>query len=61
MAVYYPRYQDSLIRPVDLLADSDGHDSPRLIDELVPGVGAVVDDVVVGFDARQSPRAKGRP
>ena len=29
---------------------SDGHDAPRLVDELVPGVAAMVDDVVVGFE-----------
>lgn len=29
---------------------SDGHDRPRLIDELVPGVATVVEDVVVGFE-----------
>lgn len=29
-------------------ASSDGHDVPWLIDELVPGLAAVVDDVVVG-------------
>src|ERR1700747_252992 len=32
------------------LADTDGHDAPRLIDEPVPGLAAVVDDVVVGFE-----------
>ena len=31
-------------------AQSDGHDAPGLIDELVPGVAAVVDEVVVGFE-----------
>ena len=30
------------------LAQADGHDAPWLIDEAVPGVAAVVDDVVVG-------------
>ena len=35
------------MRPI---AQSDGHDAPGLIDELVPGVAAVVDDVVVGFE-----------
>src|SRR3546814_4729200 len=29
-------------------ASSDGHDAPRLVDELVPRLTAVVDDVVVG-------------
>ncbi len=32
------------------LAQSDGHDSPRLIDELVPSLAAVVDEVVVGCE-----------
>jgi hypothetical protein len=32
------------------IAASDGHDFPRLIDERVPGVAAVVDDVVEGFE-----------
>lgn len=32
------------------LAHSDGHDAPGLIDELVPGEAAVIDDVVVGFE-----------
>ncbi len=31
-------------------AQSDGHDAPGLIDELVPGVAAMIDDVVVGFE-----------
>jgi hypothetical protein len=28
----------------------DGHDFPRLIDERVPGVAAMIDDVVEGFE-----------
>ena len=32
------------------LPHADGHDAPRLIDEVVPGEAAVVDDVVVGFE-----------
>jgi hypothetical protein len=28
----------------------DGHDFPGLIDEGVPGVAAVIDDVVEGFE-----------
>jgi hypothetical protein len=35
------------VRPVTL---RDGHDLPRLIDERVPGVAAVIDDVVEGFE-----------
>ena len=31
------------------LAQSDGHDSPGLIDEIVPSLAAVVDEIVVGF------------
>jgi hypothetical protein len=38
------------------VAASDGHDFPGLIDEGVPGVAAVIDDVVEGFEdtVRQS-------
>ena len=32
------------------LAQSDGHDSPGLIDELVPRQTAVVDEIVVRFE-----------
>jgi len=32
------------------LPHADGHDAPWLIDEVVPGEAAVVDDVVVGFE-----------
>ena len=32
------------------LAHADGHDAPWLIDEVVPGEAAVVDDVIVGFE-----------
>jgi len=32
------------------LAQADGHDGPWLLDELVPGVAAVVEDVVVGAE-----------
>ena len=35
------------MRPI---AGCDGHDFPGLVDELVPSVAAVVDDVVVGFE-----------
>ena len=35
------------MRPI---AQADGHDAPWLIDELVPGVAAVVEDVVVGSE-----------
>ena len=31
-------------------AHADGHDAPRLVDEFVPRVAAVIDDVVVGFE-----------
>jgi hypothetical protein len=33
------------------IAARDGHDFPRLIDERVPGVAAVIDDVVEGFES----------
>ena len=32
------------------LAQSDGHYAPWMLDELVPCVAAMVDDVVVGFE-----------
>ena len=32
------------------IAARDGHDFPRLIDERVPGVAAVIDDVIEGFE-----------
>jgi hypothetical protein len=32
------------------LAQSDGHDFPRAVDERIPGVAAVIDDIVVGFE-----------
>ena len=35
------------MRPV---AHSDGYDVPWLVDERVPGVAAMIDDVVVGFE-----------
>jgi len=35
------------VRPVP---EADGHDFPRPIDELLPGVGAVIDDLFVGTE-----------
>src|SRR6266496_2937898 len=32
------------------IAQADRHDGPRLVDEVVPGVAAVIDDVVVGLE-----------
>lgn len=32
------------------VAACDGHDFPGLIDEGVPGIAAVIDDVVEGFE-----------
>ena len=32
------------------IALTDGHDGPRLIDEVIPGIAAMVDDVVVGSE-----------
>jgi hypothetical protein len=31
---------------MDPIAKPDGHDGPGLVDELVPGIAAVIDDVV---------------
>jgi hypothetical protein len=36
-----------LVRP---LALSDGHDLPGSVDKGIPGVAAVIDDIVVGFE-----------
>jgi hypothetical protein len=30
------------------ISHSDGHDGPRLIDEFVPSIATVVEDIVVG-------------
>jgi hypothetical protein len=35
------------VRP---LAQSDGHDAPGLVDELVPSLAAMIDEIVVGFE-----------
>ena len=32
------------------MAQSDGHDFPRAVDEGIPGITAVIDDIVVGFE-----------
>ena len=32
------------------IAQADGHDCPRLVDEAVPGKAAVIDDVVIGLE-----------
>ena len=32
------------------LAQSERHDAPGLIDELVPGLAAVIDEIVIGFE-----------
>jgi hypothetical protein len=32
------------------LAQPDGHDFPRTVDERIPSVAAVIDDIVVGFE-----------
>jgi hypothetical protein len=32
------------------LAVSDGHDAPGLADQLAPGITAMIDDLVVGFE-----------
>jgi len=32
------------------VAQADGHDAPRLVDEFVPGVAAVIDDVALGVE-----------
>jgi hypothetical protein len=32
------------------IAQTDGHDPPWPIDQLVPGLAVVIDDVAVGFE-----------
>jgi len=32
------------------LAQSDGHDAPGLIDQVVPSLAAMIDEIVVGFE-----------
>jgi hypothetical protein len=32
------------------ITKSDRHDGPRLVDELVPGIAAVLEDVIVGAE-----------
>jgi hypothetical protein len=32
------------------LAQSDGHDFPRAVDEGIPSIAAVIDDIVIGFE-----------
>src|SRR6266550_2179279 len=46
-ALYQPSQRVTDDRPI---AVSDGHDFPGLIDEGVPGVAAVIDDVVEGCE-----------
>ena len=36
--------------PMGPLPSSDGHDLPRLVDELVPGIAAVIEDILVGLE-----------
>src|SRR5450756_1954917 len=44
-----PNTKSHLSEPVRPLAQSDGHDPPGLIDELVPCLAAVIDEASVGF------------
>src|SRR6266567_7665540 len=45
--LYQPSQRVTDDRPI---AVGDGHDVPGLIDEGVPGIAAVIDDVVEGFE-----------
>jgi len=48
---YYPHYTDSHYpSPIGPLPGSDGDDFPRLVDELAPGIAAVIDDILVGLE-----------
>jgi hypothetical protein len=43
-------YQVLMIMTVGPVSQSDGHDDPGLLDELVPGVTAMVEDLLVGAE-----------
>ncbi len=43
-------YQVSLSSPMRPFSEANGHDAPGLIDETLPGEGAMIEDVVVGFE-----------
>src|SRR5262249_5732492 len=45
-----PYAKSHCLEPVGPLAQSVGHDAPRLIDELVPCRTTMVDEIVVGFE-----------
>jgi hypothetical protein len=36
--------------PIGPIAQADGHDMPRLIDEPVPGVAAMIEQIIVGLE-----------
>ena len=42
-----------LVRPS---VQPDGHDFPRTVDERIPGIAAVIDDIVVGFEDAVQPK-----
>ena len=44
--------KSSCIGCIGPVPEADGHDEPGLVDEAVPGVAAVIDDVGVGGDTR---------
>ena len=56
-------YQPALIIMIGPVPEADGHDDPRLVDEAVPGVAAVIDDGGVGGEhaARQPVLAQKLP
>src|SRR6516225_1202549 len=43
-------YAISSFCPTSADGPHDGHDAPGLVDELVPSVAAMVDEIVVGFE-----------
>ena len=49
VALVHFLYQVPLIRTHVPIGVIDGHDPPGLIDEIVPSLAAVVDEIVVGF------------
>jgi hypothetical protein len=54
-----PDFFDLPPAPLQGFAARDGHDFPWPIDEPVPGIAAVIEDVVEGFE--NSVRQPGRP
>ena len=48
--VTWSNTESHCLEPVRPLTQSDGHDAPGLVDELVPCLTAVIDEIVIGFE-----------